>query len=131
MKFYYTWSPSDSIMDNLYIFPSISLRDIPIINKLTPILKIICQMWRQTYYDVADKTMTSVLTDSAYVITSITAHPIRFAAIPAIMSVSIFITAAILYINKFIFPMLSRMDMNVNEDEGKSIRNLENLKVKK
>jgi hypothetical protein len=42
-------------------------------------------------------TITSVLKISTYIITSITAHPVRLAVILAIMSVSTFKTAAILY----------------------------------
>jgi hypothetical protein len=43
------------------------------------------------------KTITPVLKISTYIITSITAHPVELAAILAIMSVSTFKTAAILF----------------------------------
>ena len=71
-------------IDNLYIFALISQSDISNINGLTMILKI-----------------TAVLNVSTYIITSITACPIRLAVICniRIMHVSTFITGGILYIS--------------------------------
>ena len=73
----------------------ISSRDIVSINELTLILKNIsqCEVKRMT---LPIKTVTSALKVKTYILTSIPASPIRFAAILEIMSVSTFITAVIL-----------------------------------
>jgi len=71
------------------MFPLISLRDIVSINALILILKIAVSVI---------KTRTSVFKISAYIITSITNRHTGLATILAIMFVSTFKTAVILYV---------------------------------
>jgi len=62
-------------------------------------LTITPPMWSvgfQTHYDVINS-LTPVYNVSKYIITSMTACPLRFAAVLTIMSVSNFIIAVILY----------------------------------
>jgi hypothetical protein len=57
---------------------------------------------RQTHHDVTNKTITLVLNISTYITTSITALPIGLVVILAIIYVSTFKTAVILYIQLYI-----------------------------
>jgi hypothetical protein len=86
------------LISKLDIFPLISPSDIVCINGLTLILKNIGQcdvtLWRW----ILIKTITSMLNFSTYIMTSITAHPIRLTVVLVIMSVSTVKTAVILYI---------------------------------
>jgi hypothetical protein len=61
------------------------------------ILKIIGQ-YRQTHYDIIDKTITLILKVSTYIINCVAFRPIGHTMILAILSVSTFITDDILYI---------------------------------
>ena len=72
--------------------------DIVSINELTPILKIIGQFEVKYPKTLSINTITSVLNVSTYIITTITAWPFGLAAILAIMSISTFTTAVILYV---------------------------------
>ena len=62
------------------------------------ILKIIGQYDTKHIMMLLIKTITAVLNVSTYIITCITALPIGLAVVLAIMSVSIFTTASILYV---------------------------------
>ena len=56
----------------MYISPLILLLDIVSINGLTlSNTKDYQSMWRQTHYDVTEKTLMSVLKDSTYIITTV------------------------------------------------------------
>ena len=57
-------------------------------------------VWHQTHFDLTSqmKTIPPLLKIWTYIITSITGHPVRLAVILAIVSVSTFKTAVILYI---------------------------------
>lgn len=86
-------------IDNLFIAPLISPRDMS-----TPTDWIWCWKslvsvtWRQTRYDVAGKTITSVVKVWRYVITDIAAIPVGHVVILVVLSVPAFITFVILYI---------------------------------
>jgi hypothetical protein len=68
------------------------------VQELTRIMKIIGQCDIKHVLTSLIKTTTPVLKISTYIITSITACPVELAVILAIMSVSTFKTAVILYI---------------------------------
>ena len=81
-------------MGNLDIFPVITPSDIVSISKLTPILKIICQIYANHIMTSLIKTITSVLKVLTYIIISIAAG---LDLILVIMSVSIIKAAVILH----------------------------------
>ena len=76
----------------------ISKTDCVRIDELAPILKIISQCDIKHIMALPIKTITSVFNVSTCIIISITAGPFGLDAILAIMSVSFFITAVILYL---------------------------------
>ena len=83
------------IIGNLDIFHLILPSDILNINKLTVILKMISQSDIKCIMTLSMNTIASVLKVSTYIITSITARPIRLAVILAVMSVSTIIIVVI------------------------------------
>ena len=83
------------IIGNLDIFHLILPSDILNINKLTVILKMISQSDIKCIMTLSMNTIASVLKVSTYIITSITARPIRLAVILAVMSVSAIIIVVI------------------------------------
>ena len=82
----------------LDIFLLIVLSDVVSINEMTLILEIIGWFEVKHIMMLPVKTMTLVLKVSTYITTSITARPIRLAAILVIMSISTLKWTVILYV---------------------------------
>ena len=80
------------------IFLLIALSDVVSINEMTLILEIIGWFEVKHIMMLPVKTMTLVLKVSTYITTSITARPIRLAAILVIMSISTLKWTVILYV---------------------------------
>ena len=124
----------NDVIGNLDIFPLILMSDIFNINELTQILKITIPSDVKHIIMLPMKPIMSDLKVVTYIITRITARPIRLTEILAIMSVSTFKTDFILYVNKSKSYLLRDLlvddtfpESNVNSDFWKYIRNSSKL----